>query len=106
MAPLVGIGLLIHFLLSAVYGGVFAVASGALKLESRGRGALVGGGAVFGLVLWIINFYLISPQIFPWFAAANPVVQFFAHTVFFGGALGLLLAAGRRPAPSTARRVK
>ncbi len=106
VAPLVGVGLLIHFLLSAVYGGVFAVVSGALRLESRGRGALVGVGAVFGLALWIINFYLISPAVFPWFAAANPVVQFFAHTVFFGGTLGLLLVVGSRPAPSTARRVK
>ena len=106
VAPLVGVGLLIHFLLSAVYGGVFAVVSGAFGLGNRGRGALVGGGAAFGLVLWVVNFYLISPAVFPWFAMANPVVQFFAHTLFFGVPLGLLSAAGRRPVPSTARRVK
>lgn len=36
---------------------------------------------------------MIAPFAFPWFGMANPVVQFFAHTFFFGTVLGLLLAS-------------
>lgn len=103
VAPLVGIGLLVHFLLSAVYGGVFLAVAGGL--EDRGRGALVGSGVAFGLALWVVNFYLLSPSLFPWFEMANPVVQFFAHALFFGGALGFLVAVKHRTA-SPARRVR
>lgn len=57
-------------------------------------------GAVFGLLLWVVNFYLISPLAFPWFAMASPLVQFLAHTFFFGAVLGALFAlisiGGRR----------
>ena len=56
------------------------------------RGALIGAAAVGGLLLWLVNFYVIAPVAFPWFTMANQVVQFFAHTIFFGAAFGLLLA--------------
>jgi hypothetical protein len=46
-----------------------------------------------GFALWIVNFYVIAPFAFPWYAMANPVVQFLAHTFFFGTALGLLLTS-------------
>ena len=34
---------------------------------------------------------VIAPVAFPWFAQTNAVVQFFAHTLFYGTVLGLLL---------------
>jgi hypothetical protein len=46
---------------------------------------------VLGLPLWLVNFYIIAPAVFPWFTNANPVVQFLAHTFFFGTALGIYL---------------
>ncbi len=45
------------------------------------------------LLLWLVNFYVVAPVLFPWFLMANPVVQFLAHTFFFGTVLGLSLGA-------------
>ena len=50
----------------------------------------MGTATLFGLLLWIVNFYAISPVAFPWFGMANPIVQFLAHTFFYGATLGLL----------------
>jgi hypothetical protein len=84
---------LIHMALSAVYGVVFAAVVGFVALLRGSRWAVVAAGTVFGFLLWIVNFYVISPLVFPWFGMANPVVQFLAHTFFFGTALGLITAA-------------
>ena len=91
-------GLAIHFLLSALYGGVFGALTHVVRPLGTNRALLVGAATLFGLLLWVVNFYLISPAAFPWFGMANPVVQFVAHTFFFGSALGLLFAgrAGQR----------
>lgn len=85
-------GLTLHFLLSALYGGVFGAIVQAVRPIQGNRPLLVAAGAVFGLLLWIVNFYLISPVLFPWFAMASPLVQFLAHTFFYGALLGLLFA--------------
>lgn len=95
-APVAGVGLVIHFLLSAIYGGTFAAIVVLIRPIKRNRWLLVGAATLFGLLLWIINFYVISPVAFPWFGMANPIVQFLSHTIFYGTALGLLFA--RRPA--------
>ncbi len=47
--------------------------------------------AIDGLLLWLVNFYVIAPVAFPWFGMADPVVQFIAHAFFFGTAPGSLL---------------
>lgn len=85
-------GLTLHFLLSALYGGVFGAIVQAARPIRDNRLLLVAAGAVFGLLLWVVNLYLISPLAFPWFAMASPLVQFLAHTFFFGAVLGLLFA--------------
>lgn len=85
-------GLVVHFLLSTLYGGVFGAISWMVRPLRGNRGLLIGAATVYGLLLWIVNFYVISPVAFPWFSMANPVVQFFAHTFFYGAVLGLLLA--------------
>jgi hypothetical protein len=77
-------GLVVHVVLVVIYGGVFAMAFGGL----RSAAADVGIGAAYGLALWLLNFYVIAPVAFPWFLEANPVVQFVAHTFFFGAVLG------------------
>ncbi len=78
--------------LSIVYGMVFG-ALAASKL--RGQMAHVGLGSLFGLVLWLVNFYVIAAMAFPWFLEANPIVQFIAHTFFFGTVLGYSLWKAR-----------
>lgn len=87
-----GVGLLVHFLLSAFYGGTFGAATWLLRPLSRSRVALVASATAFGVLLWLVNFYVIAPLAFPWFTMANPVVQFLAHVFFFGTTLGLLFA--------------
>jgi hypothetical protein len=46
-----------------------------------GTGAAIAAGAVFGLVLYFVNFYGMT-AIFPWFAMARNWVGIFTHIVF------------------------
>ncbi len=94
------IGLIVHFVLSAIFGLIFGMIVWAARSLIGSDGVLVGAAALYGLVLWIVNFYMIAPRAFPWFAEANPVVQFFAHILFYGGVLGLLFVGARRAGAS------
>ena len=86
------VGVIVHMVLSIVYGMVF----GALAARTlRGQMAYVGLGSLLGLALWLVNFYVIAPMAFPWFLEANPIVQFIAHTFFFGTVLGYSLWKAR-----------
>lgn len=89
----VGAGAAVHMGLSALFGATFA----AFAWMLRGRAAIVAAASAFGLALWLVNFYAIAPIAFPWFENADPLVQFVAHTFFFGTTLGLLLTSVRRP---------
>ena len=85
------VALVVHFINSAVFGAIFGAIVGLVGALRGSRGILIGAATVFGLVLWIVNFYVIAPIAFPWFQSAAVPVQFVAHTFFFGTALGLLL---------------
>jgi hypothetical protein len=78
-------GVVVHLVLAIIYGLIFGVVATML----RGAAALIGIGWIYGLALWLVNFYAIAPTTFPWFLDANPVLQFIAHTFFFGAVLGL-----------------
>jgi hypothetical protein len=71
----------IHFALSWLLAAVFAWAFGGLN---TGTAVLV--GAVFGLVVYFVNFYGFT-AIWPWFANARNWVSVFAHIMF-----GVILA--------------
>lgn len=90
----------VHLLLSAIYGVVLALVVMVLPALRASLLVLVAVGALYGFALWLVNFYAIAPFAFPWFAMADPAVQFIAHTVFFGAALGYYLGTqiARRPA--------
>jgi len=77
-------GVAVHVALAIVYGVVFAAVFGGL----RSMWQMIGLGAAFGTVLWLVNFYLIAPGMFPWFLQTSPMLQFWAHAVFFGVPLG------------------
>ncbi len=81
-------GLLVHMALSVVYGIIFAAA---MSQWRRGDGFTVLLATLYGIALWLVNFYVIAPIAFPWFLEANPVVQFIAHAFFFGTVLGLVV---------------
>jgi hypothetical protein len=74
---------------------VFGVIAWLGRSVLASRGMLIGAATVYGFLLWIVNFYVIAIGLglFPWFSMPNPVVQFLAHTFFFGTAFGLFLAA-------------
>lgn len=80
-------GILVHVVLSVIYGVIF----GEIAAMLRGPTAFIGAASIFGLALWLINFYVIAPFAFPWFLDANPLVQFIGHTFFFGSVLGYYL---------------
>lgn len=93
LATVVPVGLIIHMALSMMYGAGFGIVASAIGTLRENHALLVGAATLAGLALWIVNFYVVAPIAFPWFAMANPVVQFLAHTFFFGTVLGLLLAS-------------
>jgi hypothetical protein len=96
LAVVVPVALAFHFALSALYGAVFGAIATRLGILRSSHLALIGAASIFGLLLWLVNFYVVAPVLFPWFLMSNPVVQFLAHTFFFGTVLGLLLAARPR----------
>ena len=102
-APAIAIAVLVHLVLSAVYGAIFGAVAPKVRALRDDRRALIGAATVFGLLIWIVNFFVVAPVAFPWFAETNQVVQFFAHTLFYGTVLGVLLAVTMIPARSRAR---
>lgn len=69
--------LIVHFVLSLTYGLVLSIVI--FRLEEW-AGTLA--GAVFGLLIYVINFYGFT-ALFPWFAEARGTTSILAH-LFFG----------------------
>jgi hypothetical protein len=86
-------GVALHLALAALYGIALGAITHGMFLEMA-----VIMGAVFGLVLYVVNFYLLT-ALFPWFAGARNWVTVFSYIVF-GLATGWILAGrlARRPA--------
>jgi hypothetical protein len=82
------VGLIVHVSLAALYGAVFAVAARYVAFLRRD---LIIATTIFGLGIWILNFYVFSPWPFPWFDDSPDIVQFIAHAVFYGMPLGAIL---------------
>lgn len=82
------VGLIVHMSLAALYGAIFAVAARYITFLRRD---LIVATTIFGLGIWILNFYIFSPWLFPWFDDSPDIVQFISHTVFYGMPLGAIL---------------
>jgi hypothetical protein len=80
-------GVVVNLVLAIVYGVIF----GEIAAMLRGQAAFIAAGTIFGIALWLVNFYVIAPVAFPWFLDASPLVQFIAHAFFFGSVLGYYL---------------
>jgi hypothetical protein len=78
--------LIIHFLLSALYGLLLGALVRHMPMETA-----IPTGAVFGLVLYFVNFYIMT-AVFPWFAMARNWVSVFTH-IAFGMAAAWIFAA-------------
>lgn len=83
--------MMIHFPVSIVYGLIGAW----LVHRFDWVGALMIGAAL-GLAIYIVNFYLIAPVAFPWFAMGRNWIGAFSH-IMFGAILGGAYIALRRP---------
>lgn len=87
----------VHFILSVVFAVVLA-----LVLPRFSAGMALGIGAGFGVVLYLVNFYLVPAiGIFPWFAMARNWVSIFSHIIFGVLAAWAYLRWSKRPAVVT-----
>ena len=70
------VAMLIHFALAIVYGLILA-----LIIHRLSMAMALAAGAVFGLLLYAVNFYGMT-AVFPWFAMARGWLSIFVHVMF------------------------
>ena len=93
LATAVIVGIIVHMIDSLIFGAIFGLIVAAVPTLAHSATMLLVAASVYGLALWLVNFYLIAPTVgWNWFPTmTNPVVQFVAHIFFFGTALGFYL---------------
>lgn len=84
----------VHFPLSIVHGLI----AGWLVHRLNSASVLL-IGAVFGLAVYFINFYLIAPAVFPWLTEAQNWVSLVSHLIY-GLVLGAAYAGLRKHKPA------
>lgn len=87
----VGIALIIHVPLAAIYGRIVDV----LVMHFDHLAVAAAIGAMFGAMLYVLNFQWIAPAVFPWFGD-SPALATAADHVLFGAVAALLCVALRR----------
>jgi hypothetical protein len=90
-------GAAVHMVLSMIYGAAFSLGVGLVAPRARAA-AIVVAAIVFGLVLWVVNFFVIGPAAgWSWFAQkTDPTIQAIAHGGLFGVPLGLYVGRFRQ----------
>ena len=81
----VAVASLIHFALAIGYGLI-----GAWLFDRLSYRAAAFAGAVYGLALYVVNYYLIAPILFPWLAELRGIVGIATHFTF-GTVMGLAI---------------
>jgi uncharacterized membrane protein YagU involved in acid resistance len=89
------VAVILHLILSVIYALILAWIISAAK-TSFWVSILI--GAVFGYVLYLVNFYVFT-GIFPWFANARNWVSVFSHIIFGIGAAWAYVVLARKHAP-------
>lgn len=84
-AGIVMTAMLIHFPLSIIYAFILGFVISRWEMDLTKAGI---AGAVFGLIIYIVNFYGFT-VIFPWFADARGWISILSHVVY-GLVLGLV----------------
>jgi uncharacterized membrane protein YagU involved in acid resistance len=72
------LGAVVHLLLSALFGILFALAVPLF----RSNGSVAPAGTVYGLLLYVVNFLVLTPLAFRTFRMANQPFEVFAHLAF------------------------
>lgn len=81
----VATGVLVHLFLSALFGVLFALA----VPKMRTNGTLLLAAGVYGVIVYIVNFRVLSPSLFPVFQDANQPFEVLVH-VLYGQLLALV----------------
>lgn len=79
-ATIVAVMALTHYGLGVIFALILSVIVAALHFESS-PGKVVVVGALFGLALYLVNFYLLA-DFFPWFVDMRGGVTLLAHLIF------------------------
>jgi hypothetical protein len=86
------LGVGVHFVLSAIFGAVFGLLSRGLREGGfHSPVAVAGLGVSYGLLLWVLNFGILSRLIFVWLVPMSSTAQILLHAFGFGLPLGLVL---------------
>ena len=72
------LGAAVHLVLSALFGILFALA--VPRFRTNGTVALA--GTIYGLLLYVLNFLVLTPPVFTTFRMANQPFEVVAHLVF------------------------
>lgn len=88
------VGAAIHVALSLLFGMIFGAIVAQIGRPVRNSLAIeLTGGALYGLVLWVINVQIVGQFLYPWYLAElNPAVQALIHALFFGVPMATWLA--------------
>ncbi|OWW20582.1 hypothetical protein [Noviherbaspirillum denitrificans] len=91
---IVGVALIVHYVLGIAFGLVLAAVMAPFHVDSSiGKSVLV--GAVFGLILYLVNFYVLA-GLFPWFADMRGWAALSANLIF-GMAAAVMYMTLERP---------
>ena len=90
------VAMMIHFITSII---LAAILGGIISYRRMGLKTALVTGVGFGLLVYIVNFYLMTGA-FPWFAMARGGIAIFSH-VMFGLVLGWIYHAMADPAAQT-----
>lgn len=93
------IGIAIHFLLSMLLAGVFAVCFSIPVLRHRSTAVTMIISTVALAAVWAVNFLVILPVVHPAFVQLLPYPVTFLSKLLFGLAMGWSFAAAARSAP-------
>ena len=72
------VAMMIHFVLSVVLAFLFVAVASRMRLS---RTAFILVGAAFGLLVYLVNFYILT-AVFPWFAGARGWITLLSHLAF------------------------
>ncbi|MFP4164918.1 MAG: hypothetical protein ACLFVE_13125, partial [Chitinispirillaceae bacterium] len=92
------VGVAVHMVYSLLAGVVFALIIAAVGAFHSSRASVIVTASVLGLLMWILNFYIIAPAAgWSWFPqrASQFWQGFVAHTFLYGSVSGWYLAAAR-----------
>jgi hypothetical protein len=81
-------GMMVHFVLSVILALILGWVIAKWRL---GMAMAIVVGLVFGLIIYLVDFYLMT-GLFPWFANARNMITLVSHLVF-GGVLGAVYRA-------------